>query len=140
MRLFFISTPTFQLSYTQREAQVFFDQVYFNTVSGFTPNANTPDPNWGKCLQCAVLDRGRLRQTSPIVPRSTICSQCFQQYCFNPNNLTSLSELPNRILTFKDPDPEGISKVLLFVSNNKFKLLGGLIGLVVFVVICVVAL
>ncbi|KAF8799374.1 phospholipase B [Phlegmacium glaucopus] len=133
------NTPTFQLSYNQVESQVFFDQVYFNTISGFTPNANTPDPNWGKCFQCAVLDRRRL-QSVPLIPRSPICTQCFQQYCFDPNNLTSKSELPNRKLVFTDPNPQGITKLISFITKNKFKLLGGLIGLVVFIIIGVVAL
>lgn len=96
------------------------------------PNANTPDPNFGICLQCAAVDRARTKIT-PAVARSSICAQCFQQYCFDPQHPPSQSELPNRKLTFKDPTPQGLTKVTGFLGSNKFKLLGGMIGLVVFI-------
>ncbi|KAJ7262254.1 phospholipase B [Mycena haematopus] len=115
------NTGTFTLTYPLLHTQLFLDQVHFNTISGFTPNANTPDPNFGVCLQCAAVDRARTKITPPV-QRSSICTQCFQQYCFDPQNPPSQSELPNRKLVFKDPTPEGLSK-----------LLGGLIGLVVFI-------
>ncbi|KAJ6586847.1 phospholipase B [Mycena vulgaris] len=126
------NTATFTLSYPLKHTQLFLDQVHLLTISGFTPNANTPDPNFGICLQCAAVDRARMKVT-PAVPRSSICSQCFQQYCFDPLHPPSQSELPNRKLTFKDPTPQGLSKVEGFLGTNKFKLLGGLIGLVVFI-------
>ncbi|KAG5650185.1 hypothetical protein H0H81_000391, partial [Sphagnurus paluster] len=63
------NTATFQLSYTRKHQELFFSQVYNNTLSGFTPNANTPDPNFGTCLQCAVIDRARTKVT-PTIPRS----------------------------------------------------------------------
>ncbi|KAF7361984.1 Lysophospholipase [Mycena venus] len=126
------NTGTFDLSYPLKHTQLFLDQVHFNTISGFTPNANTPDPNFGVCLQCAAVDRARAKIT-PVVPRSSICSQCFQQYCYDPQHPPSQSELPNRKLTFKDPTPQGLTKVTGFLGSNKFRLLGGLIGLVVFI-------
>ncbi|KAJ7680248.1 phospholipase B [Mycena polygramma] len=126
------NTATFALTYPLKHTQLFLDQVHFNTISGFTPNANTPDPNFGKCLQCAAVDRARSKIT-PVVARSSTCTQCFQQYCFDPQHPPSQSELPNRKLTFKDPTPQGLSKVEGFLGSNKFKLLGGLIGLVVFI-------
>ncbi|KAF8906593.1 phospholipase B [Gymnopilus junonius] len=126
------NTPTFQLSYTQLHTHLFFDQVYFNLISGFTPNANIPDPNWGKCLQCAAFDRARLKAQTTI-PRSSFCSQCFSQYCYNPQDPPSKAELPNRKLVFVDPDPQGFAKVETFFSKNKFKLIGGFLGLLVFI-------
>ncbi|KAJ7925224.1 phospholipase B [Mycena leptocephala] len=128
------NTATFTLTYPLKHMQLFFDQAHFNTISGFTPNANTPDPNFGICLQCAAVDRARAKVT-PVVPRSSICSQCFQQYCFDPQNPPSQSELPNRKLVFKDPTPQGLTKVEGFLGSNKLKLLGGLIGLVVFLAV-----
>ncbi|KAJ7462207.1 phospholipase B [Mycena galericulata] len=128
------NTGTFDLSYPLEHTQLFLDQVHFNTISGFTrvPNANTPDPNFGICLQCAVVDRARTKIT-PVVGRSSICSQCFTQYCYDPQNPPSQSELPNRKLVFVDPTPQGLTKVEGFLGTNKFKLLGGVIGLVVFI-------
>ncbi|KAJ7901752.1 phospholipase B [Mycena olivaceomarginata] len=126
------NTATFALTYPLKHTQLFLDQVHFNTISGFTPNANTPDPNFGICLQCAAVDRARTKIT-PAVARSSICAQCFQQYCFDPQHPPSQSELPNRKLTFKDPTPQGLTKVTGFLGSNKFKLLGGVIGLVVFI-------
>lgn len=131
--LMMCSTATFQLSYTLLQTRLFFDQVYTNIVSGFTPNSNDPDPNWGKCLQCAAFDRARSKALPPI-QRSALCSQCFKQYCFDPANPPSKTELPNRKLTFVDPDPQGLSKLELFFGQNKFKFIGGLIGLVAFIV------
>lgn len=125
----FSSTPTFQLSYTQKHTQLFLDQVQSNTISGFTPNANTPDPNWGICLQCAAIDRARFK-LNPILARSAICTQCFQQYCYDPQEPPSKAELPGRKLTFVDPDPQGVSKVEGFFNKNKFAFIGALAGLV----------
>ncbi|KAF8161040.1 phospholipase B [Crassisporium funariophilum] len=126
------NTPTFQLSYTSHHTQVFLDQVLSNIISGFVPNTNLPDPNWGKCLQCAAIDRARFK-AAPVTTQSSICSQCFKQYCYDPNNLPSKSELPNRKLIFTDPDPQGISKLSLFFSKNKLKLVGGFIGLLLLI-------
>jgi lysophospholipase len=102
-------------------------------IEGFTPNANTPDPNFGACLQCAVFDRARMKAT-PVFDRSDICKQCFQQYCFDPNNPPSQDELPNRKQVFKDPDPTGLAN---FFVENKFKFVGGLIGVVVLIILLV---
>ncbi|KAF8650407.1 hypothetical protein AX16_005214 [Volvariella volvacea WC 439] len=133
------NTPTFQLSYTLKHTQLFLDQVYNNTVSGFTPNANTPDPNWGLCLQCAAIDRARLKSTE-VINRSALCSQCFQQYCYNPDNPPSKSALPNRKLAFVDPDPQGLDKISGFFDSNKLKLIGGLAGLVGLLIVLIIGL
>ncbi|KAJ7783055.1 phospholipase B [Mycena metata] len=130
------NTGTFTLTYPLEHTQLFLDQVHFNTISGFTPNDNTPDPNFGLCLQCAAVDRARTKVT-PVVARSSICSQCFQQYCYDPLHPPSQSELPNRKLVFVDPTPQGLTKVEGFLGANKFKLLGGLIGLVVFIALLI---
>ncbi|KAF7376080.1 Lysophospholipase [Mycena sanguinolenta] len=133
------NTKTFTLTYPLQHTQLFLDQVHFNTISGFTPNANTPDPNFGVCLQCAAVDRARYKMTPPL-QRSSQCTQCFQQYCYDPQNPPSASELPNRKLVFVDPTPEGLSKVEGFLGSNKLKLLGGLIGLVVFIILLIFGL
>jgi lysophospholipase len=98
--------------------------VHNNTIGGFTPNSNSPDPNWGKCLQCAAVDRARLREN--ITSRSSVCQQCFSQYCYDPLHPPSSSELPNRKFTLVDPDPRAISA---FLSHHKGPLIGGLLGL-----------
>ncbi|KAF9478647.1 phospholipase B [Pholiota conissans] len=133
------NTATFQLSYTLLHTRLFFNQVHTNIISGFTPNSNNPDSNWGKCLQCAAFDRARSKVTPPI-QRSTLCLQCFKQYCFDPANPPSKAELPNRKLIFVDPDPQGLSKIELLFSDNKFKFIGGLIGLVAFIALLSIGL
>ncbi|KAF8894137.1 phospholipase B [Infundibulicybe gibba] len=133
------NTPTFKLSYTPKHMTLFLDQVHSNTISGFTPNANTADPNWGICLQCATLDRARYK-LNPVVSRSAICSQCFQQYCYDPQHPTNKVELPNRKLTFVDPDPQGLTRLEGFLGQNKFKLIGGLAGFVAFLGIMIAGL
>ncbi|KAI0045904.1 phospholipase B [Auriscalpium vulgare] len=121
------NTGTFKLDYTAKFTQLFLDQVHANTIGGFTPGANTPDANFGKCLQCAALDRARLR-LSPPLNRSDVCTQCFTQYCFDPTNKPSVSALVGRKLTFKDPDPQGAAKVEGFLSHSKLPIIGGFVG------------
>jgi lysophospholipase len=127
------STDTFKLAYSQLHTQLFLDQAHRNTISGFVPNALGTDPNWGKCLQCAAIDRSRLK-LSPIPARSDICSKCFSQYCFDSQNPPSKSELPGRKSTFKDPDPQStLEKVKGFVSKNKYALIAAILGSLVFI-------
>ncbi|KAF9502000.1 phospholipase B [Pleurotus eryngii] len=133
------NTATFTLSYTQKHQKLFFDQVFNLTTQGFTPNSQLPDPNFGVCLQCAAIDRARLKIT-PIPSRSAICTQCFQQYCFDPQNPPSKSALPGRKLAFVDPDPQGLTKVNGFLSSNMYKLIGGLAGLVGFLFVLILGL
>jgi lysophospholipase len=44
-------------------------------------------------------------------------------YCFDPNNLTSVSELPGRKLGFVNPDPQGVAAVSGFLSRSKTALI-----------------
>ncbi|KAL0956276.1 hypothetical protein HGRIS_002434 [Hohenbuehelia grisea] len=133
------NTATFQLSYTPKHSRLFLDQVHANTINGFTPNSNKPDPNFGLCLQCAAIDRARFKLT-PVLSRSSICSQCFEQYCFDPQNPPSKVELPGRKYIFVDPDPQGLTKVSGFLTRNMIKLIGGLAGLVAFLIALIVGL
>jgi hypothetical protein len=136
---FVCSTLTFKLSYTPLHTRLFLDQAHNSTINGFTPNANTPDPNWGICLQCAAIDRARYRIT-PIPSRSAICSQCFTQYCYDPQNPPSVSELPGRKFQFVDPQPEGLDQLADFFDYTKYKLVGGLVGLIILIVILIFGL
>ena len=65
----------------------------------------------------------------PPLEQSSFCAQCFQQYCFDPNNLTSVSALPGRKLNFVDPDAQGVSAVLGFLSRSKGALILGFFAL-----------
>jgi lysophospholipase len=129
---FISSTGTFLLDYTPLHTELFLDQVHANVIGGFLPNTNSPDPNFGKCLQCAAIDRARFK-LKPPPERSSICTQCFQQYCFDPNNLTSSSELPNRKHAFVNPDPQGLSAVSGFLSQSKLALIFGFVALLLVV-------
>lgn len=131
------NSATFRLTYTQKHVQLFLNQVFNNTVSGFTPNSTVPDPNYGACLQCAAVDRARLRAS---LTRSDFCSKCFKQYCFDPANPPTKDMIPGRKLTFVDPDPQGLTQLTGFFSENKFKLIGGLIGLVVLMAVIIAGL
>jgi lysophospholipase len=103
---------------------VFINQAFGNTLGGFEPNTTSPDPNWGRCLQCAAIDRA-------VTLRSDFCSQCFAQYCYNPNDLPSESELPGRQFVFVDPDPGGLQKVEQWLIDNKGALAGYIIAMIV---------
>ncbi|KAJ3553109.1 hypothetical protein NP233_g12725 [Leucocoprinus birnbaumii] len=127
------NTATFQLSYTLKFTQLFLDATQKLMIEGFTPNSNDPDPNFGACLQCAAFDRARMK-LSPPPARSDICTRCFKQYCYDPQNPPSRDELPNRVQTFRDPDPQGLSN---FLAENKFRFVGGLVGLVVLIAVLI---
>ncbi|KAI0313930.1 phospholipase B [Amylostereum chailletii] len=99
------NSATLKLSYTLKHVQIFLDQVHNTTIHGFTPDSKDPDPNWGKCLQCGAIDRARYK-TTPVTLRSTFCSACFTQYCYDPSNPPNKSQLVNRDLDYYDPDPE----------------------------------
>ncbi|THH05817.1 hypothetical protein EW145_g4517 [Phellinidium pouzarii] len=124
------NTDTFKLSYTDIHTSLFLDQIQAVTRGGFVPNEKGADPNFGNCLQCAAIDRARYK-VNPTVPRSSICSQCFQQYCYDQGNPPAASEIVGRTLAFKDPDPQGVSQVEGFLSKNKIALILGLVGLAV---------
>lgn len=92
------------------------------------PGTNSPDPNFGKCTQCAAIDRARYK-ASPPLQRSAFCQACFAQYCFDPNNLTSAAaQLPSRKLAFVDPDPQGVSALTGFLSDSKVPIILGFVG------------
>ena len=96
------------------------------------PNTTEPDPNWGKCLQCAALDRARLK-LNPPPRRSDTCTRCFMQYCYDPNQPPSASEVPSRDYVYKNPDPGGVNKVEEFLSRNKDAIIGGAVGVSVLI-------
>ena len=61
----------------------------------------------------------------PIPPRSGVCAQCFSQYCYDPNDPPSASELPGRDYVYSNPDPSGLDEVESFLSQNKGSIIGG---------------
>ncbi|KAF9227378.1 phospholipase B [Gyrodon lividus] len=127
------NTGDLQFSYSPLFTAVFVNQAFHNTLGGFQPNMTSPDPNWGKCLQCAALDRARLKLT-PVLRRSDFCAQCFSQYCYDPSDPPSVDELPGRNYVFSDPDPGGVDKVEAFLSRNKGTVIGGACAVLLLVV------
>ncbi|KAI9569636.1 phospholipase B [Boletus coccyginus] len=127
------NTGDLQLSYSPLSTAVFINKAFQNTLGGFKPNTTSPDPSWGKCLQCAALDRARLKLTPPP-QRSNTCAQCFLQYCYDPSNPPSASALPNRDYVYSNPDPGGVDKVEAFLDQNEGAIIGGSVA-----VVCVVA-
>ncbi len=79
------------------------------------------DPEFGSCLQCAAIDRARLK-TNPITPRSDICLKCFKKYCFDPVNPPPEGQIVGRRFQFKDPDPLGLKS---FFEKNKIAIIVG---------------
>ena len=133
------NTGTFQIQYTLKQTTVFLNQVQNNTMSGFVPNAQGSDPNFGKCLQCAAIDRARYK-VSPVANRSDFCTTCFNQYCFSPADPPSQSEIVGRKYVFVDPDPQGASKVEDFFEAHKVPIILGSVGLVVAVIAAIFVL
>ncbi|TDL25988.1 phospholipase B [Rickenella mellea] len=116
------NTGTFKLSYTQKFTTLFLSQAFQSASSGFNINATGPDPGFGKCLQCAAIDRARLKFT-PSPPRSPICSDCFDQYCYDPKNPPSAGDIVGRKYGHVDPDPQGLSRVEGFLGKSKVPLI-----------------
>lgn len=138
-RLTLYSTGTFKIQYTAKHTNLFLEQVQTNVISGFTPNSTSPDANFGKCLQCAAIDRARYKVT-PTIARSDFCTTCFQQYCFNSSNPPSQTEIVGRKYAFVDPDPQGVSKVEGFLGEHKTPLIVGLVFLVLTIIVIVFGL
>jgi lysophospholipase len=126
------SSGTFKLSYTNIFTRRFLDSTHANVLGGFVPGKTGADANFGKCVQCAALDRARTKGGKHI-PRSDFCSTCFSQYCWDPKKITSKNDLPGRKLANVDPDPQGTSRVEGFFAREKGPLIGGLVGLLVLV-------
>ncbi|KAG7448332.1 phospholipase B [Guyanagaster necrorhizus] len=122
------NTNTYKFSYTQKHSQLFIDQVFSNTIGGFAPNSNSPGSSFGECLQCAAVDRARLKSTASV-SRSEVCSRCFEQYCFDPKNPPTQVESPNRRYVFVDPDSES------HFGRHKAAIIGGVVGAVALVVL-----
>ncbi|KAH7910589.1 phospholipase B [Hygrophoropsis aurantiaca] len=126
------NTDAFQFSYSSLFTAVFINQAFTNTLGGFEPNTTQPDPNFGKCLQCAAIDRARYKVSS-TPKRSDLCAQCFQQYCYNSSDPPNVSELPRRDYTFSDPDPDAYNKVVQFLKTHVGALVGLVIGVLAFI-------
>ena len=101
------SSGTFKLSYAPWHTSQFLSQARATTTDGFLDGHLGADPMFGTCLQCAAIDRARLK-TNPVTPRSGICSGCFQKYCYDPQNLPPEGQIVGRRFKFKDPDPFGL--------------------------------
>ncbi|KIY70403.1 hypothetical protein CYLTODRAFT_451708 [Cylindrobasidium torrendii FP15055 ss-10] len=107
------NSGTFKLSYTEKHQHLFLDQVHKNTIGGFIPNSNNPDVDFGRCLQCAAVDRARMLSW---VDRSAFCADCFAQYCYDPLNPPQRDAIPDRKRSFVDPDPQDVHD---FIERNK---------------------
>lgn len=132
---------SFQLRFSDKHTSLFLDQAYQTATSGFIPGQLGADPEWAKCLQCAMVDRQRYRTVPAFPPRSAICNQCFTRYCFDPASPPSPENLAvvGRQTKFTDPDPqpsffERHKKVILIVAGVAGGLL--LLGLVTTIAVC----
>lgn len=59
-----------------------------------------------------------------------MCAQCFSQYCYDPSDPPSASELPGRDYVYSNPDPSGWDKVAAFLSRNEGAIIGGVMAVV----------
>jgi len=117
---------------------MFLTQSQGSAYNGFMEGQLGADPEYGTCLQCAAIDRARLK-TNPITPRSDICSRCFKKYCYDPVNPPPEGQIVGRRYEFNDPDPFGIRT---FYEGNKSSIIVGgvFVGLIVLAAIagCVI--
>ncbi|EGG08922.1 uncharacterized protein MELLADRAFT_84371 [Melampsora larici-populina 98AG31] len=75
----FTNTSTLKLRYTDEETTTFLASATSVTTSPVLDGSI--DQEWPTCLSCAMLERARNRLTNKV-PRSDICKQCFQRYCY----------------------------------------------------------
>ena len=107
-----LSSGTFKLTYATWHTSQFLSQARATAIDGFLDGQLGADPEYGTCLQCAAVDRARLK-TNPVTPRSDICSNCFNKYCYDPENPPPEGQIVGRRFKFKDPDPLGIKSFCL---------------------------
>ena len=112
MYLLLFSSGTFKLTYAPWHTSQFLSQAKSTTIDGFLDGQLGPDPKYGTCLQCAAIDRARLK-TNPVTPRSGICSSCFKKYCYDPQNPPPEGQIVGRRFKFKDPDPYGVKTLYI---------------------------
>jgi len=115
------NTDTFKLQYQPWHTSQILDQSQATAFSGFLEGQLGADPEYGTCLQCAAIDRARLK-TNPITPRSDVCSKCFKRYCFDPASPPPEGQIVGRRIQFKDPDPLGLKS---FFEKNKLAIIIG---------------
>jgi lysophospholipase len=70
------NVSTFQLTWDNSQR----DAVIANGAAVVTQANSTRDSNWPACVGCAILSRSLHRTNTPV---PSICSQCFQTYCWN---------------------------------------------------------
>ena len=107
-----LSSGTFKLTYATWHTTQFLSQARATAIDGFLDGQLGADPGYGTCLQCAAVDRARFK-TNPVTPRSDICSNCFQKYCYDPSNPPPEGQIVGRRFKFKDPDPFGMKSFYL---------------------------
>lgn len=116
------NTGAFKTSYSTILQTDFFSQSFLSATCGFVPNSTTQDTNFPICLKCAAIDRAR-NKTSPPIPRSEICQQCFTRYCFNPSNPPTNKDFPGRKFVFVDPGPpSSLTKFEDFIRKHGIQL------------------
>ena len=118
------SSGTFQLTYATWHTSQFLSQAKSTAMDGFLEGQLGPDPEYGTCLQCAAIDRARLK-TNPVTPRSDICSRCFKKYCYDPASPPPEGQIVGRRFKFKDPDPFGIKS--FYLAHKTGVILAGVI-------------
>ena len=100
------SVGTDRAQFQPGHTSLILDQAQSSGFSGFLEGQLGADDGFATCLQCAAVDRARLK-TYPVTPRSDICSTCFQKYCFDPANPPPEGQIVGRKFQFKEPGPFG---------------------------------
>jgi hypothetical protein len=124
MYLSFFSSGTFKLSYAPWHTSQFLSQARATVTDGFMEGQLGADPAFGTCLQCAAVDRARLK-TNPVTPRSDICSNCFKKYCYDPQNPPPEGQIVGRRFKFKDPDPFGLKS--FYMGHKTYVIIGAIV-------------
>ncbi|ODV72841.1 phospholipase B [Cyberlindnera jadinii NRRL Y-1542] len=70
------NTSTFQLAYSTKQR----DAIIKNAFEATTRFNLTIDPDWPKCVSCAIVRREQERND---IAQTPLCQSCFQEYCWN---------------------------------------------------------
>lgn len=91
------NVSTFDLKYTDSER----NSIIQNGYDVATRGNSSLDAQWPVCVGCAILSRS-FNRTGEVVPY--ICTQCFTRYCWNGTVNSTVPNLYEPLVVFKQSD------------------------------------
>lgn len=90
------NTSTAQIAYSDKQRNA----VITNGFESATRYNLTIDPNWPKCVSCAIIHREQERKG---IPQTDECAECFQEYCWSGEQYTGSQVVLPRSANWSQP-------------------------------------